>query len=224
MLLEAGIPLDLLRAARRAARDSAPTSPPSLVQPLHAALGVVPDLLRVGDREARERRPQWRESHRHGRVLRERAAAHVDRLVRAAPAPLLSRRDGGRSRWCVELVVVWAGIAAAPVPPSLLRDRDAAPDRHHRHGELRVPQLPRPGARRPAARRPGARPVAFRMPARAESARRRAGGRSSRRPSWRLDLSTRRSSRSSRAAPPSSPLRPACSIRSASPTRTACSR
>src|SRR5205085_2081372 len=62
------------------------------LQPLHAALGMVPDLLRVGDHEARQWRPALARSHGDGRVLPERPVAHMARVVCAALAALVPRR------------------------------------------------------------------------------------------------------------------------------------
>ena len=64
-------------------------------EPVPAAMGVVPDLLRIGHGEAAERRRGVAQLYGDGRVLPERPAAHLDRLVRAAPAALVSRSQ----RW-----------------------------------------------------------------------------------------------------------------------------
>ena len=68
-------------------------------QSVPAAVGMVSHLLRIRSGENCGRRSRVAALHRHGRVLPERPAAHVDRLVRAAscrtgfmlrrPSPLL---------------------------------------------------------------------------------------------------------------------------------------
>ena len=64
-------------------------------QLLSAAVGVVPHLLRVRPGEAGQRRSAVAQLHRDGRVLPERSAAHLDRLVRAASAALVPRLATG---------------------------------------------------------------------------------------------------------------------------------
>ena len=68
-------------------------------------------------------------------------------------AALVSRRRRSSLTLVVELVLVWAVFLPRTVPHRVLRRRDGAADRHHRDGELRVPELSRARARRPAARR-----------------------------------------------------------------------
>ena len=79
---------------------------------LPAALGVVPHLLRVGPGEAPQRRGAVAQPHRDGQVLRERSAADVARLVRAAVAAAFhaftAGADAGR-----RAVVVVAALRAA---------------------------------------------------------------------------------------------------------------
>src|SRR5215469_15905263 len=53
---------------------------------ISAAMGMVPDLLRVRHGEAGQRRYRVAKLHRYGRVLPERPAADLDWLVCAAPA------------------------------------------------------------------------------------------------------------------------------------------
>src|SRR5437870_9445516 len=59
-------------------------------QPLPPAMGVVPYLLRIGHRKDRQRRSSVAQSDRDGRVLPEWTVAHLDRLVCAASAALVS--------------------------------------------------------------------------------------------------------------------------------------
>src|SRR5207237_4561085 len=78
-----GLPLHLLRARRLAPgarRGRTPLAP----RALPPRLGVVPHLLRVGARQARERRRAVAHTDRPGPLLRERAAPDLPRLVRAA--------------------------------------------------------------------------------------------------------------------------------------------
>src|SRR5580700_8549397 len=59
-----------------------------------AAVGMVSHLLRVGCGKNRRRRSRVASLYSHGRVLPERPAAHVDRLVRTASAARVPRNDG----------------------------------------------------------------------------------------------------------------------------------
>ena len=72
-------------------------------EPVPAAMGVVPDLLRIGHGEAAERRRGVAQLYSDGRVLPERPAAHLGRLVRATPAALVPRSKcwshAGCSNW-----------------------------------------------------------------------------------------------------------------------------
>ncbi len=105
-------------------------------------VGVAADLRRERGRQDPRRRPRVAAPHRHGPLLRERAAPHLDRLVRAAPAPLVPRGhragdpDPGASRR------VAGGGAAAEGPRRPLRRGHHLPGGHHPHGELRLSQLP----------------------------------------------------------------------------------
>ena len=68
-------------------------------EPVPAAMGVVPDLLRIGHGEAAERRRGVAQLYSDGRVLPERPAAHLGRLVRATPAALVPRSNVLEPRW-----------------------------------------------------------------------------------------------------------------------------
>src|ERR1700751_4922281 len=54
-----------------------------------AAMGVVPDLFRIGRSEDSERRYHMAQLHRDGQLLPERSDAHMDRMVRAAFSTLV---------------------------------------------------------------------------------------------------------------------------------------
>src|SRR5260370_25315180 len=70
------------------------TSPSAVArQFVSPAVGILPHLLRVRRRKDRRRRPAMAQLHRNGRVLPERPAADVDRLVRAPTPPLASFPD-----------------------------------------------------------------------------------------------------------------------------------
>src|ERR1700733_9056432 len=90
---------------------------------------------------------------RHGRVLPERAAAHLDRMVSAASAALVSCRDGIRNARARTGTGGDAVSSAAPANPVLLY-RDSVADRHHTPRELHLSELPGARAGLPVARRP----------------------------------------------------------------------
>ena len=91
MLLEAGF--ISLFFAPPGLRPGLARRPRSIArQPIPAALGMVPHLFRIGRGEAGQRRPILAPPHRHGRLLPERPAANMDRLVRAAFAALVPCR------------------------------------------------------------------------------------------------------------------------------------
>src|SRR5487761_131426 len=84
------------------------------------------------------------------RVLPERPAAHVDRLVRAAGAALVSLADGA----CDAGDGAWHCADAVPAAAAdLFFYRDAVGNWRNSHGELCVPELLGPRARRAAPRR-----------------------------------------------------------------------
>ena len=117
-----------------------------------AALGMVPHLLRVGNRENRQRRSGVAALHGDGRVLPEWAAADVDRLVHAAFAALVSRGDGVSHVGAGACSGIHAVFAAA-LAHRLLFHRDAVADRRDSLGELYVSQLSGARARDFSARR-----------------------------------------------------------------------
>ena len=96
MLLEAGF-ISLFFAPRGAHAGLGREQSALARQLVSAAMGVVPHLLRIGHGEAGERRSAVAQLYGHGRVLPERPAAHVDRLVRRASAALVPRGHGGRN-------------------------------------------------------------------------------------------------------------------------------
>src|SRR5258708_18571720 len=103
---------------------------------------MVPDLLRVGRGEAAEWGCALAQSYGYGRLLPERAAAHVGRLVCAASAALVSRDDGGahpRAGACYCL----ACISAATVALDLLLHCHSVAGGRDFDRELHIPQLPR---------------------------------------------------------------------------------
>ena len=85
----------------------------------------------------------WRNFTAMDDVLPERSAARVARMVRAALSALVSTRRRSRSRSSSSCSIVWARVPAAPRAHRVLRRRHGAPDRDHRDGELRVPELSR---------------------------------------------------------------------------------
>ena len=80
-------------------------------------VGGLPYLLRVGHREARERRPDVARSHGDGPLLRERSAADVDRLVGAAAPRTVSTRFTAGATLLVELLVVFGMFGPTPRAP-----------------------------------------------------------------------------------------------------------
>ena len=101
---------------------------------------------------------QWRDLTAMVEVLRERPAADVDRLVRAAAAAArVSRRRGLRPRWSSSWCCRSGRVPAAALARARVRALQRLSARHHRHRQLRVSELPRVAARRDdllRARRP----------------------------------------------------------------------
>src|SRR5207244_3223382 len=97
-----GPAVGVLRAAGAAA-GAGRGPPPFARQPLAPPLGMVPHLLLLGNRQAAQRRPAVARAHRPRSLLRERPAADLAGLVRAAasaalvPPRQLRRRAGGRA-------------------------------------------------------------------------------------------------------------------------------
>src|SRR5438270_2866276 len=147
-----GFSLPLLRPRRPAPgprRARSPFPPRALPSPL----GMVPHLLRVGDRQAGERRRAVADPDRPGPLLRERAAPDLSRLVRATdPAARLPRRLL-RGRLPLRVRHRLAGLRSAPVEALVLLPRLAVPGRDHPHRQLRLPELPGSLPRRAAPRR-----------------------------------------------------------------------
>src|SRR5260370_12687305 len=83
--------LSLSRPSRISSRSCAAKSA-NARQHLSPSLGMVSYLLRIRSRQNRQRRSPMAPLHRHGRVLSTRPAPHLDRLVRAASAALVSCR------------------------------------------------------------------------------------------------------------------------------------
>src|ERR1700683_3658138 len=78
--------------------------------------------------------------HGDGRVLPEWTVAHVDRLVHAASAALVPRRDGGGHTGDGVGDRV-DDVSAAAVAHRVFFDRDAVGDRRDPHGELHLSEL-----------------------------------------------------------------------------------
>src|SRR5262249_28037069 len=107
---------------------------------------MVPNLLRIGDRESIERRLCLASPDRDGRLLPEQPAANVVRLARAASAALASGSEfiHGAARGAASGATA---VSAQAVQNYLLLHSDAVPDRHHSHRQLHLPQLPCTGPR-----------------------------------------------------------------------------
>src|SRR6266705_213945 len=102
-------------------------------QSLPSAMGVVSHLLRIGHRKDRQRRSPVAQPNRDGRVLPEWAVAHLDRLVCAASAALVSCfecvRDAGSG--------IGSGVDAFPASAlayRVLLHRDSMGNRGHSYG------------------------------------------------------------------------------------------
>ena len=127
-------------------------------QPVPAAVGVVPHLLRIGPGEAAERRHRMAPSDRDGRVLPEWSPAHLDRMVHPAPAALVPLGDG----------VLHAGagtghrldaLSSPPLAHPLLSHRHPVGNWRDLHRQLHLSQLPGSGAGIPVAGRPLLQPL-----------------------------------------------------------------
>src|SRR5258708_35981088 len=130
------------------------TSPSAVArQFVSPAVGILPHLLRVRRREDRRRRPAMAQLHRNGRVLPERPASDVDRLVGAPPPPLVSRRDGIRSARTGDGSRL-DHVFPPPLSTPPVLHRHALANRHHPHCQLYVPEFPCPRPRFPSSRRP----------------------------------------------------------------------
>ena len=130
----------LLHAARPDARTRARLSSVAR-EPVSAAVGVVPHLFRIRHRQARQRRSAVAHPHRDGRVLPERPAAHLDRMVRRASAALVSCGQRCRHTGAGTCDRVDA-FSSSPRAHTLFLHRDAVGDRRDSHRQLHVPQLP----------------------------------------------------------------------------------
>ena len=97
------------------------------------ALGMVPDLLRIGRGKNRQRRPAVAPLHGDGRVLPERSAANMDRVVRTTFSALVSRGVGIRDA----RAGIGVGVDAVPaetMADCLLFHRDAVAGGDHSDG------------------------------------------------------------------------------------------
>src|SRR5882762_3929003 len=104
-------------------------------EPVLAYMGRLTDLFRIGRGEDYGRRPAMAELHRAGRVLPERSAADVDRLVHAALATLDSCGDGFWNSGAGTGARV-ADVSAEALANFVLFDYHSVADRHHPFGEL----------------------------------------------------------------------------------------
>src|SRR3984885_8019641 len=91
-------------------------------EPVPPALGVVPHLFRIRRGEDGQRRSFVAKLHCHGRLLPERPAAHVDRLVRAAFSALVPGL-GRSSHSCNRAGAGLDAVSSAPVPYCVLLHR-----------------------------------------------------------------------------------------------------
>jgi hypothetical protein len=114
-------------------------------EPLPSALGMVSHLLRIRHREDGGPRPGMAEFHRVGSVLPEWPVAHVDRLVRAAFSALVPRshrRRRARARAGARL----AAVLPAALPHRAVLLHRLLSGRYSSHRQLRLSELPQPGA------------------------------------------------------------------------------
>ena len=151
MLLEAGF-ISLFFAPPGFWPGLGRAHPPSRASLFPAAMGVVSHLLRIGHGEAGQRRSPVAQLYRHGRVLPERPAAHLDWLVCAAPAALGSRLRHRRHAGARTGTGVHA-VSATALADRLLLHCDGVADPGDPDRELHVPELPRAAARISAAGR-----------------------------------------------------------------------
>src|ERR1039457_3135489 len=119
-------------------------------QPVPPAMGMVLHLLRVPCREDHRWRARVAQLYSDGRVLPERSAAHVDRLVHAASAALVPCFDsfcdaGARTGFGLDIV------SAAPLANRVLLYCDSLANWSYFHRQLHVSKLPCPDAGTPFA-------------------------------------------------------------------------
>ena len=152
MLLEAGF-LCLFFAPDGFRPGLGRASPPSRASLYPLALGVVLHLFRIGRGQDGQRRSHLAEFHRHGRLLPELPAPHLDRLVRgpfSALVPCLRRvlHAGHRTRAGMD------DFSPPAISHRAFLHRGAVRNQHHSHRQLRLPELHRFFARLSSARRP----------------------------------------------------------------------
>ncbi|TMA55886.1 MAG: lipase maturation factor family protein [Deltaproteobacteria bacterium] len=137
------------------------------------ALARVPHELRVGGRQAADRRSHVAEPERDGDLLRDRSTADVGRLVRS-PAPAVGAAPVGGVHPARRARARAARLGPATRAPRRLHRHGRDADHHRADGELRLLQLPHDGARALRPRRPRPRPRRGtpRPPARAGAASR----------------------------------------------------
>ena len=123
MLLGAGLHQPVFRAAGIFAGAGAGKSAIA-GKFVSAAMGMVPDLFRIGLGQDGQRRYLMAQFHGHGRLLSEWAAADVDWLVRG-PFAALVPRVGCFLHACRRTGAGLDGISAAPISDRVLLDRCA---------------------------------------------------------------------------------------------------
>ena len=149
MLLEAGF-----LALFFAPADSGPAWASNIRLPAPACFsssGSGSASIRIWHRQTSQRRSRMATPDRDGRVLPERSAAHLDRLVRPAPAALVSVGTAGEPS-----SLNWHRFypfSPARRAPHLLLHRHPVGDRHNPHRKLHLPELSRLVARHSPARR-----------------------------------------------------------------------
>ena len=140
MLLEAGFISLIFRSTRVSSRPRTRKIALSH-QSFPLAMGMVPHLFRIGRSQTRQRQRRLAQIHRHGRLLSERPAPHMDRLVCPAIArtgstlPPLSTLSppNSSSSGCFSSRAASAFSASASSQP--LRNF------HHPHRQLHVLEL-----------------------------------------------------------------------------------
>ncbi len=167
-----------VRALRRAGwPPAARRAPAPSARRLPDALARLPYPRRVGRGEAAARRPELARSHRHGDLLRDRAASHLDRLV-GAPDAALGAPGVRRLRLRGRARPAAPHLGAAPPAGGRLCRHGRHAGHRPRHRQLRLLQLPLPRARALGAGRRPLRPrrrAARAGSAAARPAHRRAG-------------------------------------------------
>src|SRR6266567_8739394 len=112
---------------------------------------MVSNLFRIGNGKADQRRRAMAQLNRDGRVLPERPATNLDRLVCRTPAALVPC-SVGRGHAGAGVGACLHALLATPLAFGLLLHRDTVGDRSYPDGELYFPQLPGAFSWLPASR------------------------------------------------------------------------